>query len=66
MFTKLNFYLWSFYILYFKLLNNAGGYGKFLENPHNEIFANIVNDLGIIDSEVRNKEADKIGDFLIK
>lgn len=50
----------EFFILFYKLLNNAGAYGKFLENPHNEVFANTINDLGVIDSEVINKEADEI------
>ena len=39
----------AFYILYYKLLNNAS-YGKHLEKPHNIILANYINELGIIDS----------------
>jgi len=46
--------------LLYKLLNNAGAYGKLLENPHNEIFANTINALGIIDSDVIEKEADEV------
>ena len=39
----------AFYILYYKLLNNAS-YGKHLEKPHNVTLVNYINDLGIIDS----------------
>ena len=39
----------AFYILYYKLLNNAS-YGKHLEKPHNITLVNYINDLGIIDS----------------
>ena len=42
--------------LRFKLLNNAGAYGKFVEKPHTEIFQNYINPDGIIDSLVVNKE----------
>lgn len=42
----------------FKLLNNAGAYGKFVERPHVEVFENYVNEDGIIDSKVLNKEFD--------
>ena len=42
--------------LRYKLLNNAGAYGKFVEKPHTEIFQNIINEDGIIDSQVVPKE----------
>ena len=42
--------------LRFKLLNNAGAYGKFVEKPHTEIFQNYINEDGIIDSIVVDKE----------
>ena len=42
--------------LRFKLLNNAGAYGKFVEKPHTEIFENYINEDGIIDSKVVQKE----------
>ena len=42
--------------LRFKLLNNAGAYGKFVEKPHTEIFENYINEDGIIDSKVVSKE----------
>lgn len=41
--------------LYYKLLMNSS-YGKLLENPHLETFANIVDEEGIITSEVFQKE----------
>ena len=50
----------AFYTLYYKLLNNAGAYGKFLENPHNEIFKNTINEIGIIDSDIEEKTGDEI------
>ena len=40
----------------FKLLNNAGAYGKFVERPHTEVFENIIDEDGIITSKVLNKE----------
>lgn len=46
----------SFLVLFYKLLNNAGAYGKFLENPHNETFKNTINALGIIDSEIEPRD----------
>lgn len=46
----------AFNTLFYKLLNNAGAYGKFLEKPHNEIFANDINALGIIDSNIIPKD----------
>ena len=46
----------TFNTLFYKLLNNAGAYGKFLEKPHNEIFANDINALGIIDSNIIPKD----------
>lgn len=42
----------------FKLLNNAGAYGKFVERPHVEVFENYVNEEGIIDSKVSEKHFD--------
>lgn len=39
----------DFYILYYKLLNNAS-YGKHLEKPHNIDLENYINEFGIIDS----------------
>ena len=42
--------------LRYKLLNNAGAYGKFVERPHTEVFQNIINDEGIIDSIIVDKE----------
>ena len=41
-----------------KLLNNAGAYGKFVEKPHTEIYENYINEDGIIDSKISNKEFD--------
>ena len=49
----------TFYVLFYKLLNNAGAYGKFLENPHNEVFKNTINNLGIIDSIIEHKTPDE-------
>lgn len=49
----------QFNILYYKLLNNSS-YGKFLENGHNEIIENCINELGIIDSIVTTKEEEVI------
>lgn len=49
----------SFGTLYYKLLNNSS-YGKLLEKPHNEIFANTINDEGIITSDIIEKEASKL------
>lgn len=45
----------AFNVLYFKLLNNSS-YGKLLERPHNIIYANTINEYGIIDSDVIEKE----------
>ena len=46
--------------LRYKLLNNAGAYGKFVEKPHTEIFENYIRDDGIIDSKIIDKkEIDK-------
>ena len=44
--------------LRYKLLNNSGAYGKFVEKPHTEIFMNVVNEFGIIDSVILPKEFD--------
>ena len=49
----------EFNTLFYKLLNNSS-YGKFLEKPHNEQFENIINELGIIDSKITEKEEKKI------
>ena len=46
----------AYYTLLYKLLNNAGAYGKFVERPHTEIFQNYINEDGIIDSLILNKE----------
>ena len=46
----------AYYTLLYKLLNNAGAYGKFVERPHTEIFQNYINEDGIIDSLIVNKE----------
>lgn len=43
-----------------KLLNNAGAYGKFVEKPHTEVFENYINEDGIIDSKVSQKEFDDV------
>lgn len=42
--------------LRYKLLNNSGAYGKFVERPHTEVFENYINEDGIIDSKVTQKE----------
>lgn len=42
--------------LRYKLLNNSGAYGKFVEKPHNETFVNYINENGIIDSKIIPKE----------
>ena len=39
-----------------KIINNSGAYGKFVEKPHNEIHENYINEYGIIDSKVEDKE----------
>ena len=49
--------------LRYKLLNNAGAYGKFVEKPHTEVFENYINDDGIIDSVIRSKD---FGDNVMK
>lgn len=41
--------------LRYKLLNNAGAYGKFVEKPHTEVFENYINEDGIIDSKIHEK-----------
>ena len=46
----------AYYTLLYKLLNNAGAYGKFVERPHTEIFQNYINEDGIIDSIIVDKE----------
>lgn len=42
--------------LRYKLLNNSGAYGKFVEKPHTEIYQNYINEDGIIDSIILDKE----------
>ena len=49
----------SFFTLLYKLWNNSS-YGKHLEKPHNMIIENIIREDGIIDSVIREKEADDI------
>ena len=44
--------------LRYKLLNNAGAYGKFVEKPHTEVFQNYINEDGIIDSIITEKTYD--------
>ena len=46
----------AYYTLLYKLLNNAGAYGKFVERPHTQIFQNYINEDGIIDSKIIEKE----------
>lgn len=52
----------SFNTMYYKLLNNSS-YGKLLEKPHNTIFANTINEEGIITSDIIEKpiEEQEIG-----
>ena len=45
----------KFNVLYYKLLMNSS-YGKLLENPHDYYFKNIIDEEGIIDSEILPKE----------
>ena len=45
----------NFNVLYYKLLNNSS-YGKMLERPHIDMYMNIINEEGIIDSEVVIKD----------
>ena len=49
----------DFNILYYKLLNNSS-YGKLLEKPHNIIYANTINENGIIDSNIIEKEPSEL------
>lgn len=44
--------------LFYKLLNNSS-YGKFLEKPHNQIFANIIDPLGMINSDIIDKDEEE-------
>jgi hypothetical protein len=48
-----------FNVLYYKLLMNSS-YGKLLENPHDFYFKNIIDEDGIIDSEILPKEDTEI------
>ena len=50
----------SYNVLRYKLLNNSGAYGKFVERPHNLIFKNYINEDNIIDSLVEEKSEIKI------
>ena len=53
--------------LRYKLLNNAGAYGKFVERPHTEVFMNYIRDDGIIDSKIiPKKEIDPAFDGSMK
>ena len=45
----------QFNVLYYKLLNNSS-YGKMLEKPHQDMYMNIINEDGIIDSEILVKD----------
>ena len=45
----------TFNVLYYKLLNNSS-YGKLLERPHMDMFVNTINEDGIIDSEIMQRE----------
>ena len=45
----------TFNVLYFKLLMNSS-YGKLLENPHLELFENIIDEDGIITSKVSERQ----------
>ena len=45
--------------LFYKLLNNSS-YGKFLEKPHNQIFANTIDSLGMINSDIIDKDPEDI------
>ena len=45
----------NFLVMLYKGLNN-GSYGKLLEKPHNEMYQNIIDSSGIIDSIILNKE----------
>lgn len=45
----------TYNVLRYKLLNNSS-YGKFLEKPHNQIYMNYINGLGLIDSIVNDKD----------
>ncbi len=45
--------------MYYKLLNNSS-YGKLLEKPHNEVVANIIDENGIINSNIIPKDEEDI------
>ena len=49
----------DFNVLYYKLLNNSS-YGKLLERSHTQVFANFINEDGIIDSQVLDKPPEEI------
>lgn len=51
----------DFNIMYYKLLNNSS-YGKMLERGHNEVFENVIDENGIITSEVHPKPLDQQSD----
>ena len=42
--------------LRYKLINNSGAYGKFVEKPHNFVTQNCINEYGIIDSIISDKD----------
>jgi len=46
--------------LRYKLLNNSGAYGKFVEKPHNIVNENYINEEGIIDSLTHEKSEIKM------
>ena len=50
----------SYNVLRYKLLNNSGAYGKFVERPHNITFENYINEDGIIDSHIVTREDVKV------
>ena len=50
----------SYNTLRYKLINNSGAYGKFVERPHNQSFINYINEMGIIDSQIEEKDDIKI------
>lgn len=45
----------KFGVLYYKLLNNSS-YGKLLEHGHDKMFKNIIDDLGLITSDIIDKK----------
>ena len=49
--------------LRYKLLNNAGAYGKFVERPHLTVNKNYINEDGIIDSIIEDKHFDPESEY---